>query len=140
MTALAANLDRPHYVDQQLREFAVVTNVKVFKGSLLSVRSTGYVGPLAAAEQFAGIAYEFMDNTGGASGAKKVRAFTEGDFEVPLASAAITDIGDALYASDDATFTKTSSGNTYVGVIVGYVDASTVIVRINDAFGRTAAP
>ena len=53
---LSASIDRPHYVDQELRQFAVATNVKIYKGALLSVRSTGYVGPLVAGEQFAGIA------------------------------------------------------------------------------------
>jgi predicted RecA/RadA family phage recombinase len=137
--ALAAAVDRPHHIDQQLREFPVVASAVIYRGAALSVRSSGYVGPLAAGEQFAGFAYESVTGTG-TNGEKKVQAYVQGDFEVPLASAAVTDLGDALYASDDGTFTKTSASNTYVGVIVGYVSSTTVIVRINDAFGRTAAP
>ncbi len=137
---LSASIDRPHYVDQDLRQYAVATNVKIYKGALLSVKSTGYVGPLIAGEQFAGIAYEDMDNTGGANGAKKVRAYTRGDFELPLSGAAITDIGDAVYGTADDAISKTSTSNTYCGVVVNYISSTTVSVRINDAFGRTAAP
>jgi len=137
--ALSAALDRPHYIDQELREFPVVASAVIHKGAALSVRSSGYVGPLAAAEQFAGLAYESVTGTG-TNGEKKVRAYVLGDFEVPLASAAVTDLGDDLFASDDATFIKTSSGNSYTGKIIGFVSSTTVIVRINDAFGRTAAP
>ncbi|MBI4719475.1 MAG: hypothetical protein HY763_16895 [Planctomycetes bacterium] len=138
--ALTAAVDRPHYVDQKLREFQVATNVKIYKGALLSVRSTGYVGPLVAGAQSAGIAFETADNTGGANGAKKVRAYVQGDFELPLSGAAITDIGDAIYGTADDATSKTAASNTYIGVIVGFVSSTTVIVRINDAFGRTAAP
>lgn len=137
---LSASIDRPHHIDQELRQFAVATNVKIYRGALLSVKSSGYVGPLIAGEQFAGLAFEDMDNIGGANGAKKVRAYTKGDFELPLGSAAITDIGDAVYGTADDAISKTNTSNTYCGVVVGYVSSTTVIVRINDAFGRTAAP
>lgn len=137
---LSAVREVPRFVDQELRSFAVATNVKIYKGALLSVRSTGYVGPLVAGEQFAGIAYETIDNTGGANGAENVRAYVKGDFELPLASAAITDIGDACYGSADDTLTKTSSSNTYIGVIIGFVSSTTIHLRIDDAFGRIAAP
>jgi hypothetical protein len=137
---LSAAVDRPHYPDQELREFPVVASAVIYKGALLSIRSTGYVGPLVAGEQFAGIAYESMDATGAASGAKKVRAYVQGDFELPLASAAVTDLGDAIYGTADDATSKTLTSNTYIGVIVGYVSSAVVIVRINDAFGRIAVP
>jgi hypothetical protein len=104
------------------------------------VRSSGYVGPLVANEQFAGVAYESIDATGAANGAKKVRAYVLGDFELPLSGAVVTDLGDAIYGTADDATSKTSTSNTYIGVIVGYVSSTVVIVRINDAFGRIAAP
>ena len=137
---LTAAIDRPHYVDQELREFPVVASAVIYKGALLSIRSSGYVGPLVAGEQFCGIAYSSVDATGAASGAKKVKAYVQGDFEVPLASAAVTDLGDALYGTADDATSKTLTSNTYIGVIVGFVSSSVVIVRINDAFGRIAVP
>jgi hypothetical protein len=137
---LAAAVDRPHYVDQKIREHPVVANAVIYRGALLSIRSTGYVGPLVAGEQFAGIAYASVDATGAASGAKKVKAYTQGDFEVPLASAAVTDLGDAIYGTADDATSKTATSNTFLGVIVGYVSSTVVIVRINSAFGAIAAP
>ena len=138
--ALTANRDLPRLVDQDIREFPVATNVKIYKGALLSIRSTGYVGPLVAAEQFAGVAYEEVDNTGGANGAKKVKAFVRGGFEHALASAAVTDLGDAVYASADDTITKTSASNTFIGKIVEYAGTNLVKVDIDTAFGQIAAP
>jgi hypothetical protein len=107
---------------------------------LLSIRSSGYVGPLAAGEQFAGVAYEAVDATGAAKGAKKVRAYQRGSFEHALSGAAITDIGDAVYASADDTITKTSTSNTFIGKITGFPAAGKVIVDIDMAFGQIAAP
>jgi hypothetical protein len=138
--ALSKPIDRPHYPDQELREFAVATNVNIHRGAALSFRSSGYVGPLVAGEKNAGFAYESANNTGGANGAVRVRSYVRGSFEVPLSSAAITDLGLALYASADDAFTKTSSSNTFIGKISGFPKADTVIVDIDMAFGQIAAP
>jgi hypothetical protein len=138
--ALSANRDLPKLLDQEIREFPVVANAVIYRGALLSIRSTGYVGPLAAGEQFAGIAYEEKNATGAANGAKKVRAYVRGSFQHALSGAAVTDLGDALYASADDTVTKTSGSNTFVGKIIGFVDSATVLFDLDTAFGQIAAP
>ncbi|MEK6676575.1 MAG: hypothetical protein AABZ47_13095 [Planctomycetota bacterium] len=137
--ALTANREVPHLPDKELREFPVATAVKIYKGALLTTRSTGFVGPFAdeGTEQFAGIAYEEADNTGGANGAKKVRAYTEGDFELPLSGAAQTDLHDLVYGSADDTLTKTATAHTRVGRIMGFPSAGKVLVRIDEALGAT---
>jgi len=126
---LSANTEIKRYVDQELRRFGVAAAATVFKGSLVGLAG-GYARPLVAADPFAGIAYEQADNTHGADGDLSVRVYTQGDFQMTLAGAAVTDVGEAVYASDDATLTKTSEGNSLVGTIVGYVTTDTIIVRL----------
>lgn len=129
--ALTANKEVSHFIDQELREFQLATNVKIYKGALCSVKSTGYVAPLTAGENFAGLSYELSDNTGGANGAKKVRMYTLGDFELTVSGLATTDIGRPVFANDDATLAFTGSANSYIGVIEGYVAANTAVVRLD---------
>lgn len=127
--ALSANAEIPHFVDQELRLFQCA-NEHIYKGALLSFESGGYCAPLTAAEVFAGIAYEEIDNSGGSDGDLSVRAYTQGDFEFPLSGVTIANIGAACYASADDTLTLTSSSNTFVGYIVDVPAANTVILRI----------
>ena len=87
---------------------------------------------LFAADKFVGIAYEEVVNAG-TDGAKAVRLRTIGDFEHALASVAQTNVGAAVYASDDGTLTLTASGNSFVGIIIDVPAANTVIVRIDPA-------
>lgn len=138
--ALTKARELERYIDQEIREFPVATNVKIFKGGFLSIRSSGFVGPLTAGEQFAGVAFETVDATGLANGIKKVRSFVRGTFEHALASAAATDLGDAVYSSADDTITKTSPSNTFIGKITGFPATDTVLVDIDSAFGQIAAP
>ena len=137
--ALSAARNLPHFPDQEIREFPVVANAVIYRGALLSIRSSGYVDLLAAGEQFAGVAYENKTGTG-TSGAVKVRAYVRGTFEHPLSSAAVTDLGDAIYATADDAISKTATNNTYIGRCVGFVDSATILVDIDAAFGQIAAP
>jgi hypothetical protein len=128
--ALTANRNLDHYVDQTLRTLKVGGGERIFKGSLVSVDSSGYAAPLAAGEKFVGIAYDEADNTAGADGAKSVKLFTEGDFQHALASIAVTDIGLPVYASADDTITKTAASNSFVGWIVDVAGTNLAIIRI----------
>ena len=126
--ALTASVERPHLTDQELREYPVEASAKIYKGAGLGKSASGHAQPLVAGNVFLGLAYEEADNTGGADGAKKVRAYTVGDFEVPLSSAAQSNQGDKVYMSDDGTFTFTSTSNSFVGHCMGLGDAANTIV------------
>ena len=134
--ALSANRELDHYVDQELRSFKVAGSTTVFKGALTSVQADGYAAPLTAGELFAGIAYAECDNSGGSDGDLSVKCYTRGDFEHALSGAAVANIGDAVYASDDETLTFTSTSNTYVGFCIGVPSSGNIILRL-DPF-RTA--
>ena len=129
--ALSANRELDHYIDQELRSLQVVANVHLFKGALVGVTTGGYARPLVAGDLFAGIAYEEMDNTGGANGDVSVRVYTLGDFGHALAAATIANVGDSVYASADDTLTFTASGNSFVGQAVDVPTSGQIILRLD---------
>lgn len=130
MTALAANRELDHYVDQVLREYPVEASEHIFKNGFVALSASGHAQALTAGDVFLGIAYEEADNSAGADGDKKVRVYQQGDFEHTLASVARTDISAAVYATDDGTLTLTSTDNSYVGRVVDVVATDTIILRI----------
>ena len=129
--ALTENRDVDHYIDQELRSFQIAATKNVFKGALVGLAAGGHAQPLAAGDRFVGIAYEEMDNTGGADGDLTVRVYTLGDFGMTLTGATIADIGRPVFASADDTLTFTAAGNSYVGVVQDFVTTSEIIVRID---------
>ncbi|GMV96715.1 MAG: hypothetical protein AMXMBFR83_10760 [Phycisphaerae bacterium] len=126
---LTANRDLDRYVDQELRQLPVRNNVRIYKGAFVGL-AAGFARPLVAGDLFAGVAYEEADNTGGADGAISVRVFTSGDFEHALASAARSNNGTVVYASDDSTLTLTAGGNSNLGNQVDVVGTNKILVRL----------
>lgn len=124
----------------------------VYKGSIVicDVSDTdGYfrAAPLtssvnaAAGDVFGGIALEKVNVTSSdtADGSKLVTVARNGVWGFPVGSVAITDIGAAAYASDDATITTATANNFWVGHIED-VDATYVWVNIETAFMRMRTP
>jgi len=128
--ALAANRELNRYVDNVLRAFPVKAGAHIYKGAFVGRdAASGYARALEAGDPFEGVAYEEIDNTGGADGDVRVRVDTISDVNVPLAGAAITDRGATVYASDDETATLTSTGNSALGKLVDLADTGVVILR-----------
>lgn len=134
--ALTVNREVDHYIDQELRSFQVAAAAHVFKGALVGLSAAGYAQPLTAGDVFVGVAYEEMDNTGGAAGDKSVRVYTLGDFGLTLTGATIADLGRPVFASADDTLTFTGAGNSYVGVVQDFVATNEIILRIDPTGGR----
>jgi hypothetical protein len=128
---LSANRDVDHYIDQELRSLQVAAAAHIYKGAMVGLSSGGYAQPLTAGDPFAGIAYEEMDNTGGADGDKAVRIYTLGDFGHALSGASISNIGSAVYASADDTLTFTSTSNSYVGTAIDVPTSGEIILRLD---------
>ena len=128
--SLSANRDVHHYVDQELRTFKVAASKHIYKGALVGLDS-GYARPLEAGDLFAGISYEEKDNSDGDAGDLSVRVYTLGDFDHALSGAAITNIGDAVYASADDTLTFTAEANSYVGICQDVPSSGNIILRLD---------
>jgi hypothetical protein len=129
--ALTVNRDLDHYIDQELRSFPVGAGKRVYKGALVGLSSAGYAQPLLAGDPFVGIAYEEINNTGGANGALSVRVYTQGDFGHALTGATLADIGRPVFASADDTLTFSGAGQSYVGIVQDVPAAGQIILRID---------
>lgn len=125
---------------EDLRQDGVLTQyklaaVKLYKGTLVSLNTSGYAkkGADVASEIFVGVAFETVDNSGGAAGDKSIRVWQEGTFEfLTSETAAITDIGKKVYIVDNQTvaFVGTTTNDVLVGKITEFVSASKVRVAI----------
>ncbi len=133
--ALTANREVDHFVDQELRSYQVAVAKRIFKGSFVGLAANGYVQPLTAGDACVGMAYEESDNSGGANGALTVRVFTLGDFGLTLTGATVANIGQPVFASDDATLTFDPDGNSFVGFVQDVIAANEIVLRL-DAMGR----
>lgn len=134
--ALTANRNVDHYVDQELRSFAVAASAHVYKGALVGLNASGYVRALSAGDAFVGVAYEEADNGGGTDGAISVRVYTVGDFAHALSGATVAHVGRPVFASADDTLTFTADGNSYVGLVEDVPASNEIILRIDP--GRRA--
>lgn len=137
MTTLAANKPRD-FVIGELADLPVIAADIIYEGAAVGENGSGYFRPLAAADPFAGFAQAPADNSAGAAGAVYVRVKTRGRVILPVTGVtAVTDEGTAVYASDDDTFTLTSSGNSAVGKITRYISGTTVEVYFEAASFRS---
>jgi hypothetical protein len=120
-------------VDQELRTFPVAASAHIYKGALVGMeRSTGFVRNLVAGDVFAGVAYEEMDNTAGASGGElSVRLYTQGDFALPVNNATQGWAGAPVFAVDNqSTTVQAQLGGSLCGTLVNVTGSNQGIVRI----------
>lgn len=137
MTTLAADKARD-FVLGELQDLPVIASDIIYEGAAVGENGSGYFRPLAAADPFAGFAQSKADNSAGAAGAINVRVKTRGRVILSVTGVtAVTDEGSTVYASDDDTFTLTSSGNTAIGKIVRYISGTTVEVYFEAASFRS---
>ncbi|AKB35608.1 hypothetical protein MSSAC_2780 [Methanosarcina siciliae C2J] len=130
MTAVTAGIEtlsRPG----EIVAYPVAASTKIYKGTMVQL-SSGYATSMtkAASLVFCGVALEDVDNSSGSAGDKVVRCARKGIHELALASAAITDVGSAVYALDNATVTKTSTDATEVGKAVKFENSGKIFIDI----------
>jgi hypothetical protein len=110
--------------------------VKIPKGALVNINADGYATNAtdAAGETFAGVAYETVDNAGGAAGAQEIRVQTTGTFVFVDGggNGAQTDVGVEFKIADNQTVTDAATTNNLkAGICVESIDAATVRIRID---------
>jgi len=119
-----------HWVD-----YPMLASATIYEGGFVG-SSGGYARALVAGDSFLGIAQKGCVETTAASGGEycrtRVGVWRQ---EFALSGVAVTDIGAAVYASDDGTLTLTAGTNSPVGKVVRYVSANLAEVefRTNDA-------
>lgn len=140
MTALTGDVNRAISGGIPVR-LALAASTICFQGSLLTYDANGYAVRLSAGAPFAGIARErviaadWIKSTP-ADGDIYAEAL-QGKFllKVSLSGVGIVDVRRRrkVYASDDATFTFTPTGNTYIGVVVGYEASNVAVIECQTA-------
>jgi hypothetical protein len=130
-TTLAAATPRAFELGP-FNEIPVIADDIIYQGAAVGVvAASGHAQPLANPNQFAGFATETCNNAGGAAAAKRVKVRTRGLVELAVADVAITDYGAAVYATDDNTFTLTSTSAVLVGYVHRFVSTGVAIVRFD---------
>ena len=131
--ALTANREVNHYVDQELRTFAVAGGAHVYKGAFVGLQQDGYTHGLAAGDRLCGIAYEESDNSSGSDGDLSVRVYTLGDFALSLTGVAGSDRLKAVYAVDDQTLSLTAGAkSSFVGRVIDVPSTDEAIIRLGE--------
>ncbi len=134
MTTLAKNVARAFELGE-LNHVGVIAADIIYEGSAVGDNASGYARPLAAGDAFLGFAIEKADNSLGAAGAINVTVKTKGRVKLAIDSLAITDVGKAVYASDDNTFTLTATSNSAIGRVIRWVSTGVGIVEFDVARG-----
>jgi hypothetical protein len=139
MATLAADVNLAYQLGD-LEDYPVRSDDIIYKGAAVGENASGYSRPLFAADPFQGFAVERVDNTGGAAGDLKVTVKTRGRVQLAVTGATAVTANDrpAVYASDDATFTLTSTNNSLIGYVSRWVSSGVCVVEF-DAFGVKAA-
>ncbi len=131
MTTLAANKSRAFELGNR-NAFPVIASDIVYEGAAVGlVDATGHARPLAAGDRFAGFAEAQADNSAGAAAAINVRVIESGKIQLAVSGAVITDMGVAVFATDDDTFVFNPVGAVFVGFVHRFVSAGVVIVAFD---------
>lgn len=136
--SLSKDTARDFFVGNR-EDFPVAAGVKIYEGSAVGENASGYARPLVAGDVFLGFAEREADNTNGAAGAIVVETKRRGRVELAVGSLVVADNdGVAVYASDDDTFTKTSTANSFIGYVSRFVSAGRGVVDFDAALTKSA--
>lgn len=128
MATLAANKPRPFEVGER-NEFPVIAADIIYEGAAVGlVPGTGHARPLAVGDRFGGFAEANANNATGAAAAINVRVIDDGEVQLAVTGAVITDVGQPVYATDDDAFSLNPVGGVFIGFVSRFVSAGIVIV------------
>ncbi len=114
-----------------IESYPVAASATIYQGSAVGINA-GYARALVAGDKFVGFCDGGAYNSGGAAGAISVRVRKRGEIQLNVASLAITDnAGTAVYASDDNTFTKTSTSNSLIGYTSRFISSGVGMVSFD---------
>ncbi|CAH1387028.1 hypothetical protein [Candidatus Nitrotoga sp. M5] len=131
MTTLAANLSRPYEMGSRNAHPVIAADI-IYQGAAVGlVAATGHARPLVYPDRFAGFAESIADNLAGVAAAASVRVIANGEVQLSVADAVITDTGQPVYATDDNTFVFSPVDSVFIGFIKRFVSAGVVVVEFD---------
>lgn len=139
---MALSADTPRvYELGEFNKFGVLASQTIYEGSAVGL-SSGYARALTAGDPFVGFARRKVVEATGSNGGADVEVICKGLMQITLTGVAVTDVGNAVYMSDDGTFTQTVGSNSFVGNIYRYVGSNTCVISFIGAgvvYGPVAA-
>jgi hypothetical protein len=137
MATLATNSPRAYELGE-FNELPMIAADIIYEGAAVGDNGSGLARPLVAQDPFMGFAQRKADNSAGAASAVKVQVRTRGLIELTVVGAAsAADVGETVYASDDDTFTLTSTSNTPIGKVHRWVSGTTCVVAFEAVSARS---
>lgn len=138
MTTLAVDTPRVYQLGDH-EDYPVIAADIIYEGAAVGENDSGYSRPLEGGDVFQGFAIAKVDNSTGSAGDITVTVKTRGRVVLPISALAIT-ANDrvAVYASDDNTFTLTSSSNSLIGYVSRWVSTGVAVVEFDAALVRAA--
>lgn len=117
----------------------VKASTEIFEGAMVGI-TAGYARGLVSGDLFCGHAISNADNSAvDKDGAINVSVLSGPyQLQVTLPDVAVTDVGKAVFATDDETLSLANSGS-FVGFVKRYVAANTAIVEFFPGFTGTQA-
>jgi hypothetical protein len=138
MTTLAVNSPRDYQIGD-LEEYPVIADDIIYEGAAVGENASGYARPLQAGDVFLGFAIKKVDNSGGAAGDVRVQVRTRGRIKLAISALAITaNDRPAVYASDDDTFTLTSTSNSLIGYVSRWIETGYGVIEFDAGLVRAA--
>lgn len=129
MTTLAVDTPRVYHLGD-VNEIPVIATDIIYEGSAVGiVDASGHARPLAAADTFAGFAQVKADNSAGAAADIRVSVRERGKVKLSVTGALITDVGQAVWATDDNAFGFSPVSGVFCGYVHQFVSAGVVILR-----------
>lgn len=138
MTTLAVDTPRDYQLGE-IEEYPVIAADIIYEGAAVGENGSGYSRPLVAGDPFQGFCIEKVDNSTGSAGDKNVKVRARGRIVLPIASLAITaNDRPAVYASDDNTFTLTSTSNSLIGYVSRWISTGFAVVEFDAGLVKAA--
>ena len=130
MSTLAKDAPRSWEIGlEEYNDLPVIASDIIYEGAAVGKNGSGYSRPLEAGDRFQGFCTEKADNSAGSAGDIDVRLKSKGRIKVAVTGVtSVADEGKRVYASDDDTFTLTSTSNSEIGSIFRWVSGTTCIV------------
>lgn len=112
--------------------YPVAAGATVDTGSAVGLTSSGYARKLQPGDSFLGFAILPANNSGGQAGEINLKVRRRGRIRLPVSGAGpSTPRGTSVFATDDDTFTLSSSGSVYIGTLAQHVSGSDWMVNFN---------
>lgn len=129
--ALTQNQPRDYQIGKR-EDYPIAADSVIYEGAAVGENGSGFARPLQAADVFLGFAICEEENAGTA-GAKNISVHQYG--KITLQVTGVADITannrPAVYASDDNTFTLTSTGNSKIGHVSRHIDGAMCVVEFD---------